>query len=119
MKTAHVRVRLDGAGNGEVVLNGIHIGHLVQSTRLTSKAGEGTIVQLDILADLVEVEGTDVQIVLNELRPEDPGPLQHDIVMRHDLPYCQACRMYQGNPMFPAVCPGVPEWAKKGTQQTS
>jgi hypothetical protein len=118
---ADVKLRLRADGKGEVVVNGIHFGHITRGTYVFSEAGEATIVRLDILADQVEVEAEDVQTVINWLKPE---PETHTSVREHQMidpstsgarkrRFCSVCRIVEGTLNFPSTCPGPPEWLKK------
>lgn len=116
-KRANLKLVLDGIGKGTIVLNGIHIGHLVQRTVLISDAVDGiTSVRIDLLVDTVELEGTDTAVLLNELRPEVSGPLQHVPFLPKVLgpAICSVCRQVVGSPKYnPDECPGEPDWWRK------
>jgi hypothetical protein len=108
VKIATVRMKFDGQSMGEIVVNGVHMEKIVQGVRMFTQAGKGVVLQMDLLVDAVQVEGTDMDTIVKLLTPEI-GPRQHvvDGSERVGTKICTVCRQVVGNPRWnPLECPG-------------
>jgi hypothetical protein len=104
---AHVKIRIDGSGMGEVIVNGIHMGNVVRGTSVFARVGEVTIVRLELLADRVEMESNgEVKTVIDWLEPE--RSIAHDFRILGDVPAdkdtCRVCK--QVRRVAQPECPG-------------
>jgi hypothetical protein len=110
---AKVKIRIQPDGTGELFIRGVSMGHVMSGFRVFSEVGKGTMLQLDVHVDEIDLEG-DVNLVLNELRPKPTTPPAHKWyfpkVMGPEI--CKECRVIRGKEPS-AVCPGQPEWFKK------
>ena len=71
---ARIALNVDRIGRGTIIVNGIDLSAIVQTTRLCSRAGQVTAVELDIpAADLtVEVEAAlRIYIIKDKPAPEE------------------------------------------------
>lgn len=59
----HVRIRLDGNGRGITEINGVDLSSVVHSTKLTTKAGQPSYLELGIWCELLELEGPVEQVL--------------------------------------------------------
>jgi hypothetical protein len=115
MKAASFKLEDNGLGHGRTVINGIDMSSVVCGVHLHLKPGEKTFVIVEILANKIDIAGTDIETVLKDLTPQ-PEILKHDIipVTGGRPPICSICRQVVGNPKWnPDECPGEPEWWKK------
>lgn len=111
---ARVRLRLDAVGMGEVVINGIHMGHLVSRTSLYSSPGDLTVLTLSIPVGSLEFETDEVKTLIDWLTPEEPPVREHRWKERKpghpEKDVCQDCR--QARRVAAAVCPGPIAYAR-------
>lgn len=118
-KLAHVKIRLNSAGYGRTIINGVDVSGYTRAVTIISEVGEITKVVLEVLAEQIDVEQDEVAIFLRELRLIEK-PLEHDwddpIAAR---PICKVCRIVKGLPATPEFCSGPPSWAKKAPLKTS
>jgi hypothetical protein len=73
---ARIALNLDRLGLGTIIVNGIDLSAIVRSTRLYSRAGQITAVDLEIPAALLTVEAEaalKIYLVKDQPAPEEPS----------------------------------------------
>lgn len=107
MKVNVVKMKFEKDAMDEIIVNGVHMEQIVKGVRMVSGAGKGVVLQMDLLVDAVQVEGTDMDTIVKLLNPET-GPRQHVVTVVRGMEICEVCRQVVGNPRWNSnECPGA------------